>query len=190
MLKIRILCGLAVVVCAMSAVASPASAAFKQFKGGEGKVSKSSEQVFAVATGVEVKCLSVTGSAAIEKGNTAQVKTKTINYENCTLGGLAAVVTGCSYNFHINGSATVEGNNCEVNGGSGACVLKIENANNKELKELTYTDTGKGSIISSELKSNIAGITVAGSGKSALCALKTKVATYKGTIGVEGIGVA
>ncbi len=181
MLKIRIMCGLAVIVCAMSAVASPASAAFKEFTGKEGKVVKSSEQVFAVGTGIEVKCVSVTGTAG--KQSKDQVKTKTINYEKCVLAGSAATVTGCSYNFHINESSTVEGNSCTVT--AGVCVLKIENAGNKELKAVNYTSLGteKG-----EIKANVAGITATGSG--GVCGIKTKVATYKGTIGVEGIGVA
>jgi hypothetical protein len=186
MLKIKMACGFAAMVCALAAFASP-SFAFKQFKGGEGKVAKSSEQVFAVSSGVEVKCASVTGSAAIERGNTAQVKTKQIKYENCTLVNQPATVTGCSYNFHINEKVTVEGNSCTVT--STTCVLKIVNLENKELTAVNYTDTGKGATISSELKANVAGITASGS--VGICAgLKTKAATYKGTIGIEGIGVA
>ncbi len=183
MLKIKMACGFAAVVCALAAFASP-SFAFKQFKGGQGKVISSSEQVF-VAGGIEVKCASVTGTAAIEQGNNTQVKTTIINYEKCFIGATAATVTGCHYNFHINESVTVEGNSCTVT--AGTCVLKIEEAGNKELKAVNYTDTSKGGIQSSNIKANVTGITATGTG--GICAgIKTKVATYKGTIGIEGIG--
>lgn len=181
MLKIRMVGGFVAVACTLAAFASPALA-FKEFTGKEGKVVKSSEQVFAVSTAVEVKCASVTGTAGKESAE--QVKTKSINYEKCTLAGAAATVSGCVYNFHINGSVSLVGNECAVK--AGECTLKIGETGNKELKEVAYTSLG---TEKSELKANVSGISAKGSG-GVCTGLSVTTAKYKGSIGIEGLGVA
>ncbi len=181
MLKLRMVCGFAVMVCALAAFASPALA-FKEFTGKEGKVATSTTQVF-TAAGVEVKCASVTGTAG--KESKEQVKTMGINYEKCFIGEHAATVSGCIYNFHINGTVSLVGNLCTVSAGA-TCTLKIEEGLNKELKAVEYKSLG---AEESELKANVTSISAVGSGE--LCkGIKTKTATYVGAITIKGIDVA
>lgn len=180
MLKIKMACGFAAMVCALAAFSSP-SFAFTEFTGKQGKIVKSSEQVLSVGTGIEVKCLSVTGSAG--KQSTKQIKTILLFFLQCTVVGNTATITGCFIEFDVDPTASFEGNACTVK--AGTCVLKIENAGNKELAEVNYTSLG---TEKSELKANLAGITVVGTG--GVCGIKTKAATYKGAVGLEGIGVA
>jgi len=172
MVKVKIIVGLVVVVCALGA-STGCALATEEFSGvGNTVESKSGEVAFIVPGGVVI-CASSSGTGKVASGVEMKVEVK---FAECKSkfgaeGGAEASVTSCKLNLTPEGKVTIEGG-CKLE--SLGCVVEISSTENKGLSEVAYNNVKeeKGSL-EADAAREVKGITYHAGGTCSLVGIKS-----------------
>ncbi len=148
-IKIGVVLAAVVAVFAISAAPSMAFTEFIQKQAKAGNQSKGGKQAFTITHGtVECEREESNGGSVEEKSSQAFEQVK---YLKCKAFGFPTVVKAALYNFHANGTVSVE-NQIYVNVEKGLCELVVSPQENQNLTGVTYSNIGSGEGIEIKVK--------------------------------------